>query len=79
MEDAFITATLICVGILEKCPGFQMCIAHGGGPTCVPMNRIDRSRSERRQEQVIPNPPSSYQRKLYYDSITISAPPCASS
>jgi aminocarboxymuconate-semialdehyde decarboxylase len=38
------------------------------------MNRIDRGWFERRQGQVIPNPPSSYQRRLYYDCITMSEP-----
>ena len=34
MEDALITATLICSGVLEKCPDLKVCIAHGGGPAC---------------------------------------------
>ena len=74
MEDALITATLICGGILDRCPDLKVCIAHGGGPACFLMNRIDRGWSERRQGQVIPNPPSSYQRRLYYDCITMSEP-----
>ena len=74
MEDALITATLICGGILEQCPDLKVCIAHGGGPACYLMNRIDRGWRERPQGQVIPNPPSSYQRKLYYDCITMSEP-----
>ena len=74
MEDALITATLILGGILDKCPDLKVCIAHGGGPACVLMNRIDRGWSERRQGQVIANPPSTYQRKLYYDCITMSEP-----
>ncbi len=74
MEDALITATLICGGILEQCPDLKVCIAHGGGPACYLMNRIDRGWNERRQGQVIPNLPSSYQRKLYYDCITMSEP-----
>ena len=72
MEDALVTATLICGGILEQCPDLKVCIAHGGGPACYLMNRIDRGWNERRQGQVIPNPPSSYQKKLYYDCITMS-------
>ena len=74
MEDALITATLILGGILDKCPDLKVCIAHGGGPACVLMNRIDRGWAERRQGQVIANPPSTYQRKLYYDCITMSEP-----
>lgn len=74
MEDALITATLICGGILDKCPDLKVCIAHGGGPACYLMNRIDRGWQERRQGQVAKNLPSSYQSKLYYDCITLSEP-----
>lgn len=74
MEDAVITATLICGGILDKCPDLKVCIAHGGGPACYLMERIDRNWRERPQGNVIQNPPSSYQRRLYYDCITMSEP-----
>lgn len=74
MEDALITATLICGGILDQCPDLKVCIAHGGGPACYLMNRIDRGWQERRQGQVVKNPPSTYQSKLYYDCITMSEP-----
>jgi aminocarboxymuconate-semialdehyde decarboxylase len=72
MEDAIITATLICGGILDRCPDLKVCIAHGGGPACFLMDRIDRNWRERREGQVIASPPSSYQRRLYYDCITMS-------
>ena len=71
-EDALITATLICGGILDQCPDLKVCIAHGGGPACFLMDRIDRGWRGSPQDQVIKNPPSSYQRKLYYDCITMS-------
>jgi aminocarboxymuconate-semialdehyde decarboxylase len=74
MEDALITATLICGGVLDQCPDLKVCIAHGGGPACYLMNRIDRGWQERRQGQVAQNPPSTYQRRLYYDCITMSEP-----
>jgi len=74
MEDALITATLICGGVLDQCPDLKVCIAHGGGPACYLMNRIDRGWHERRQGQVAKNPPSTYQSKLYYDCITMSEP-----
>jgi aminocarboxymuconate-semialdehyde decarboxylase len=51
-----------------------VCIAHGGGPACYLMERIDRNWRERPQGRVIESPPSSYQRKLYYDCITMSEP-----
>ncbi len=73
VEDTLITATLIFGGILEKFPDLKVCIAHGGGPACFGMGRLDRGwqvRSEARTN--ISRPPSTYQRQIYYDCITMS-------
>ncbi len=73
VEDTLITATLIFGGILEKFPDLKVCIAHGGGAACFGMGRLDRGwqvRSEARTN--ISRPPSTYQRQLYYDCITMS-------
>jgi aminocarboxymuconate-semialdehyde decarboxylase len=73
VEDALVVATLIFGGILDACPDLKVCIAHGGGPACFGMGRFDRSwqvRSEARR--YIHKPPSTYQRRLYYDCITNS-------
>jgi aminocarboxymuconate-semialdehyde decarboxylase len=73
VEDALIVATLIFGGIFDACPGLKACIAHGGGPACFGMGRIDRGwqvRSEARRH--ILKPPSTYQRRLYYDCLTDS-------
>jgi len=43
VEDAIVVAILILGGILDACPDLQVCIAHGGGPACLAMGRIDRS------------------------------------
>ena len=71
VEDALIVATLIFGGVLDACPDLKICIAHGGGPACFGMGRLDhgwRVRSEARAN--IQRPPSSYQRRLYYDCVT---------
>jgi aminocarboxymuconate-semialdehyde decarboxylase len=73
VEDTLIVATLIFGGILDACPDLKVCIAHGGGPACFGMGRLDRGwqvRSEARQH--IHKPPSTYQRRLYYDCLTDS-------
>ena len=73
VEDTLIVATLIFGGILDACPDLKACIAHGGGPACFGMGRLDRGwqvRSEARRH--ILKPPSTYQRRLYYDCITDS-------
>jgi aminocarboxymuconate-semialdehyde decarboxylase len=70
VEDAIVVAVLIFGGVLDACPDLKICVAHGGGPACFAMGRIDRSwhgmPPERRS---IPQPPSSYQRRLYYDTV----------
>jgi aminocarboxymuconate-semialdehyde decarboxylase len=71
VEDAIVVAILIFGGILDACPDLKVCIAHGGGPACFAMGRIDKGwqgRPEARQQ--IKQPPSTYQRRLYYDCVT---------
>jgi aminocarboxymuconate-semialdehyde decarboxylase len=66
-------ATLIFGGILDACPDLKVCIAHGGGPACFGMGRLDHGwqvRAEARQH--IQKPPSAYQRRLHYDCVTDS-------
>jgi aminocarboxymuconate-semialdehyde decarboxylase len=73
VEDALIVATLIFGGILDACPDLKVCIAHGGGPACFGMGRLDHGwkvRPEARRN--IQKPPSSYLRRLYYDCVTHS-------
>lgn len=70
LDDAIVTAVLICGGVLEKCPDLKVCIAHGGGPACFAMGRLDRTWHERPQTRSTPQPPSVYEKKLYYDTVT---------
>ena len=75
LEDALVVATLIFGGILEECPNLKACVAHGGGPACFGMGRLDHGwmvRSEARDN--ITMPPSFYQKRLYYDFLTSSEP-----
>jgi aminocarboxymuconate-semialdehyde decarboxylase len=70
VEDAILVAVLILGGVLEACPDLKACIAHGGGPACYAMGRIDRSwHGTPADRRSIPRPPSSYQRQLYYDTV----------
>ena len=70
LDDAIVGAILITSGVLEKCPGLRVCIAHGAGPLCYAMGRMDRAwngmPADRRR---IPNAPSTYQQRLYYDTV----------
>jgi aminocarboxymuconate-semialdehyde decarboxylase len=70
LDDAFCVAVLIFGGILEKCPALKACIAHGGGPACYAMGRLDRSwQGTPPERRSIPKAPSQYQRLLYYDTV----------
>jgi aminocarboxymuconate-semialdehyde decarboxylase len=70
LDDAIVTAILIAGGVLEACPGLKVCIAHGGGPACYAMGRLDRGWQSRPEARRIPQPPSAYQKRLYYDTVT---------
>ena len=70
LDDAIVTGVLICGGVLEKCPDLKVCIAHGGGPACYAMGRMDRNWHDRPATRSTSLPPSAYQKKLYYDSVT---------
>jgi len=69
LDDAIVVAILIAGGVLEACPNLKACIAHGGGPACYAMGRLDRGWQGRPEARRIPNPPSAYQRRLYYDTV----------
>ena len=70
VEDAIVVAVLIFGGVLEACPELKACIAHGGGPACYAMGRFDRGwQGDAGSAPAPPQPPSSYQRRLYYDSV----------
>jgi len=73
VEDALVVATLIFSGVLDACPGLKVVIAHGGGPACFGMGRMDHGwwvRPEAREH--IRRPPSTYLGRLYYDCVTNS-------
>jgi aminocarboxymuconate-semialdehyde decarboxylase len=72
LDDAIVTAVLICGGVLEACPDLRVCIAHGGGPACYAMGRLDRGWERLPADRRTPQKPSAYQRRLYYDTVTSS-------
>jgi aminocarboxymuconate-semialdehyde decarboxylase len=70
MDDAIAVGLLIHGGVLDACPDIKLCIAHGGGPACYAMGRMDRAwHGTPAERRTIPEPPSSYQRRLYYDTV----------
>ena len=72
LEDTMLVATLIFGGVLERCPDLKVCVAHGGGPACFGMGRLDRGWQVRSEARVnISKPPSAYKRRLYYDTVVM--------
>jgi aminocarboxymuconate-semialdehyde decarboxylase len=70
VEDAIAVAMLIFGGVLDACPDLKVCIAHGGGPACYAMGRLDRGWQGRADARGgATQPPSAYQRRLYYDTV----------
>jgi aminocarboxymuconate-semialdehyde decarboxylase len=70
VEDAIVVAVLILGGLLDACPGLKVCVAHGGGPACYAMGRIDRGwHGTPPERRTIQQPPSAYQRRLFYDTV----------
>jgi aminocarboxymuconate-semialdehyde decarboxylase len=70
VEDTLIVAILIFGGVLDACPELKVCIAHGGGPACFGMGRMDHGWQVRAEARTrIQKPPSTYQRRLYYDCV----------
>ena len=68
LDDAIITAVLVCGGVLEHCPDLKVCIAHGGGATCYTMGRLERTWLDRPGTRTTPRPPSHYLKKIHFDS-----------
>lgn len=62
LDDAIVTAVLICGGVLDACPDLRVCIAHGGGPACYAMGRLDRGWNRLPEKQRTPQPPSAYRK-----------------
>jgi aminocarboxymuconate-semialdehyde decarboxylase len=69
LDDAIVAAVLICGGVLEACPSIRICIAHGGGPACYTLGRLDRGWERLPQDKRTPKRPSDYRKRLYYDTV----------
>jgi aminocarboxymuconate-semialdehyde decarboxylase len=64
---------MILKGMFEKYPNLRLCLSHGGG--LLPFNiwRLDHSYRLRADlQKVVPHKPSTYLKKIYFDSIVHS-------
>jgi aminocarboxymuconate-semialdehyde decarboxylase len=64
---------MILKGMFEKYPNLRLCLSHGGGLLAFNIWRLDHSYSLRADlKQIIPQKPSEYLKKFYFDSIVHS-------
>ena len=64
---------MILQGLFEKYPNLRLCLSHGGGLLAFNIWRLDHAYKLRPEfRKNISQPPSSYFRKLYFDSIVHS-------
>ena len=64
---------MILKGMFEKYPNLRLCLSHGGGLLAFNIWRLDHSYSLRADlKQIIPQKPSAYLKKFYFDSIVHS-------
>jgi aminocarboxymuconate-semialdehyde decarboxylase len=64
---------LIFGGVLDAYPKLKICLAHGGGYLAAYSGRIDHAHSAREDcRRCISEPPTSYLRKLYFDTVVFT-------
>jgi aminocarboxymuconate-semialdehyde decarboxylase len=74
LETALAASKLIYGGVLERLPDLRVCFAHGGGAFPFTLARLDHGWKVRPEgPAAIPRPPREYARRLYFDSLTLSA------
>lgn len=70
MDTSLTIANLIFGGYLERWPGLKCCFCHAGGFAPYQIGRLDHAYKVRPEaNRAIPQPPSVYLRRLYFDTI----------
>jgi aminocarboxymuconate-semialdehyde decarboxylase len=69
VENAVALSHMIFAGVLDRHPGLKLIAAHGGGYLPTFLGRSDHAWAVRPEAQRCKNPPSSYVRQLWFDSL----------
>ena len=73
LDSTIAVSHLIFGGVLEDYPGLKICVAHGGGFLPAYSGRMDHAHAAREDcRACITKPPTSYLKKLYFDSIVFT-------
>jgi len=74
LETALAISKLIFGGVLERLPDLRICFAHGGGAFPFTLARLNHGWHVRPEgPAAIPKEPREYAKRLYFDSLTLSA------
>ena len=68
-ENAVALSHLIFAGVLDRHPGLKIVVAHGGGYLPFAIGRSDRAWRVRPEAQRCAHEPSSYLKKLWFDTV----------
>ncbi|MGN6461926.1 MAG: amidohydrolase family protein [Pseudolabrys sp.] len=72
VDTTFTVGSLISTGVLDRFPALRLLLSHGGGTFPYLTGRFDimhERMDSKQQGDVAQNPPSSYLRRFYYDTI----------
>lgn len=69
VEHAVALSHLVFSGVLDRHPGLRLIAAHGGGYLPTYLGRSDHGWQVRPESHTCAQPPSSYLRRLYFDSL----------
>ncbi|MBI2370215.1 MAG: amidohydrolase [Deltaproteobacteria bacterium] len=72
LETTLAAGSLIFGGVLERYRDLRVCLSHCGGYLFSAIGRLDRAFATRPDCRTIPQPPSEYLRRLYFDTICFS-------
>jgi aminocarboxymuconate-semialdehyde decarboxylase len=68
-------ARMVLAGVFERLPGLTLILGHLGGTLPYLMQRLDNGyRAYPEAREALPNPPSHYLKRLYYDTVSFSVP-----
>ncbi|MBT2586356.1 amidohydrolase family protein [Arthrobacter sp. ISL-95] len=71
-ENAVALSHMIFSGVLDRHPGLKVLAAHGGGYLPTTIGRSDRAWKVRPEARRCAEPPSSYLRRIFFDSLVHS-------
>jgi aminocarboxymuconate-semialdehyde decarboxylase len=65
-------SSMVFGGVFDRYPDLRVCLAHGGGYSCLGVSRLDHGYRVRPEARDAATPPSAYLRRIYVDSLVHS-------